>query len=771
MENGIKRSSIKADSHCSISTRPIRAPFAADANATSRFAALFCLRVLLAHESAFDLKRDADDLLAVVGDFLAWPETLVPSIHKALEIDKVTDVKARASKRLSPRQVVEACAFGNHNRNRSGFSDAFFHVYRSRTREVKEMIRCAASELEHAIEEVRDPVFANIGMLAELVHLSPAEDAVLTFAVTKTYSGSFRQLLALINTGNNLEGQRILASGLNVPHDTLTSALKARGRLLEYGLITVDHTCRDIDDICKVSEAITSRLTSPNASIPELVSQFIDEAPSGTLAVDDFPHMEEDFCHLLGYIKSAAATRDQGVNILLYGKPGTGKTEFARLLTKEAGLRLYEVASADTYGDAPSSRERYASLRISQQFLGELKDVAMLFDEAEDVFGFGEDILLGGMPGRSSAGRGRNTSKAWVNRLLETNSIPTIWVTNSIGQMDEAYLRRFRYHLEFRTPPTRVRTGIARKYLEPLALNETFIADLVRREHFTPAQLESAATFARAASDGDPGKMEMLVLRQLRNSNQAVGRGPKPGPSRKPADYSLEFINVAAPNSVDGLVNSLSRMNAGSLLFHGASGTGKTSLAEYISDRLGRPLKLKTASDLLSKWVGETEQLIAESFREAEREQAILFIDEADSFLRDRRHAERTWEVSQVNELLQQMERFNGILICATNLFGDMDTAVLRRFALKVEFLPLNRDQRLAMFTCLSSDGTPVEVSPRIANRLASLSQLTPGDFALVKRQLELLGISATVDDFMAHLEAEHCLKASHGEGNRIGFL
>lgn len=79
---------------------------------------------------------------------------------------------------------------------------------------------------------------------------------------------------------------------------------------------------------------------------------------------------------------------------------------------------------------------------------------------------------------------------------------------------------------------------------------------------------------------------------------------------------------------------------------------------------------------------------IASAFSEAERDNAVLLIDEVDSFLRDRRDAKASWEVTQVNEMLTQMEQFQGVLIASTNLIEGFDQAALRRFDLKLLIRP-----------------------------------------------------------------------------------
>ena len=100
----------------------------------------------------------------------------------------------------------------------------------------------------------------------------------------------------------------------------------------------------------------------------------------------------------------------------------------------------------------------------------------------------------------------------------------------------------------------------------------------------------------------------------------------------------------------------------------------------------------------MSPYVGETKRNIARLFNTLDAEHSILLLDEVDSLLRDRTQAQRSWELTQVNELLQQMERFNGIFIAATNLMTQLDTAALRRFDFKLEFRPLSEAQRLSLF-------------------------------------------------------------------------
>jgi SpoVK/Ycf46/Vps4 family AAA+-type ATPase len=231
------------------------------------------------------------------------------------------------------------------------------------------------------------------------------------------------------------------------------------------------------------------------------------------------------------------------------------------------------------------------------------------------------------------------------------------------------------------------------------------------------------------------------------------------------------MLNVESRYELPRVIAALKARGHGCLCFHGAPGTGKTALAEHLAQQLERPLMIRRASDLVSKFVGETEQQMAAMFREAEAEKAVLLLDEADSFLQDRRGAQRTYEVTEVNEMLQGMERFAGIFICTTNLMDSIDQAALRRFTFKIRFKPLTAVQRETMFVveALAGDATRLDVA--LAARLAKLDQLCPGDFAAVKRQVEILAEALEPQEFMAQLEAEHRIKPEVREARGIGFV
>ena len=290
------------------------------------------------------------------------------------------------------------------------------------------------------------------------------------------------------------------------------------------------------------------------------------------------------------------------------------------------------------------------------------------------------------------------------------------------------------------------------------------------RRGLTPAQIRTAVRFAQLANH-EAGDFEALIHRQLGNADKALGSGGERGARPVVTGYSLSLLTVESRFQVPRIVQALQRRGHGSLCFHGAPGTGKTALAEHIAQALQRPLMIRQTSDIASKYVGETEQNMARMFDEAQTEDAVLLLDEADSFLRSRRLAERHYEVSEVNEMLQGMERFAGVFICTTNLFDDLDEAALRRFTFKLRFHELKREQRERMFVAEALGGESHKLSDEQRARLAALDQLVPGDFAAVKRQVEILGEAFDPDEFLSQLEGEHRVKPEVRQRRGIGFV
>jgi AAA+ superfamily predicted ATPase len=145
------------------------------------------------------------------------------------------------------------------------------------------------------------------------------------------------------------------------------------------------------------------------------------------------------------------------------------------------------------------------------------------------------------------------------------------------------------------------------------------------------------------------------------------------------------------------------------LLFFGPPGTGKTACAEALAHELGRPLIVADYSKIQNCFIGVTEKNIVRIFQEAQRKNAVLFWDEADAMLYDRDDTSRNWEVRDVNVILQEIERFAGVCILATNRRQNLDKALARRISMQVEFpRPQTAVERLRIWQAILPPQLPL---------------------------------------------------------------
>ena len=267
-------------------------------------------------------------------------------------------------------------------------------------------------------------------------------------------------------------------------------------------------------------------------------------------------------------------------------------------------------------------------------------------------------------------------------------------------------------------------------------------------------------------ADTDVARRENFLKRQIRSGCRAMDM-PEPRFNRvESTTYDAAYLNLNAAYPIEKIISSLRQHREGKLCFYGRSGTGKTALGHHIASALDRELIVKSASDVLSMWVGGTEKNIAAMFREAEDAGAVLLLDEADTLMRDRGRAERSWEASQVNEFLARMEAYSGIFICTTNLFRDLDQALLRRFTFKIEFLAMTPEQRARMLAVEFAGSMPEHDA-----RHRALDGLTPGDVANVKRQVTLMDAPGSSSALVDLLTSEISLREGEGARRQIGFM
>lgn len=241
------------------------------------------------------------------------------------------------------------------------------------------------------------------------------------------------------------------------------------------------------------------------------------------------------------------------------------------------------------------------------------------------------------------------------------------------------------------------------------------------------------------------------------------------------SSYDLSVLNTSIPAQeiVEMVQNAIvnDRKSQGKekgirILFYGLSGTGKTNLAHYIVESLGKGIITKNASDILGMYVGESEKNIANAFEEAKKQKKILLFDEVDSFFRERSYASQIWEITQVNEFLTQMEKFEGIVICTTNLRNIMDKAMQRRFHIMVEFKALEDE---GVESLLGKYFPHFDFNEEDIRRISRYQSATPGDFGNLSSRLRFMNQEKVTETYISD---ELCKMQEEKEYDkrRIGF-
>ena len=609
----------------------------------------------------------------------------------------------------------------------------------------KSKISCELKELEH-----------NLNLLQENLGLNETEKEILRFVAIMYNYEVVSNACDLLGELNTRQAIKAISKILKLKFSDVQNAFRKDGVFARTSILKIDSYGRSLRSKTDViNNSFMCDLFVECKSIDEIFESAIKPCSKTNLTTKNYPHIKEDVKILLSFLKNAIRKKQKGVNVLLYGSAGTGKTEFSKAVASELNLKLYEVAYDDGDGYA-NEYQRIRSYCLAQSVLSAGSNLLM-YDEAEDIFNTKNDEK-------------RQYGKAFINRSLETNEVSTIWITNNILDMDEAVVRRFNLAIEIGIPTEDVRAKIIKKYSENLIDNK-LIKKLAKNDFIAPALISNASVVVSNLNTKDKNK---AFERVINNTLKAQGYGEIKKDVKKkkvktkddlPSSYDPNFVNTDC--DLNELMLGIKASKSARICLYGVPGTGKSAYAKFIAKSLRKPIIIKKGSDLLSMWVGGNEQNIAEAFKEAKDKKAVLVFDEVDSFLQDRSSVSHNWEITLVNEMLVQMESFDGIFIATTNLIDNLDKACLRRFDLKLEFGYLLPEQARNLFKkeCAL---LKVKFDENTAKKVSNLGLLAPGDFASVRRQAKFRPIKNS-DDFCHRLELEVALK-NEEKSVKIGF-
>lgn len=463
------------------------------------------------------------------------------------------------------------------------------------------------------------------------------------------------------------------------------------------------------------------------------------------------------------------------VSILLYGKPGSGKTEFAKSLIQSCGKKILIFKNEAEY----SKRDNVLS-RLNCLLSLKRDDTVLIVDEADTLLRTNSFSFFGH--------ESTSETKGLINKMLEESKNKVIWIVNHVNQMEDSTRRRFTVSCKFESMSPELLQNIAEKKLQTINLDEPVqkkILDLFGTYHITGTSVDNVVKAINSLKNSETDNEGIVRnVELILQENSLLLNGNKKMRDKVSDSYDSSILNCSEPaekilrmikNATSFAEKNISMKNNSSsgirMLFYGLSGTGKTEFARYIAQQLNKKILLKRASDILSKWVGDNEQNIKNAFEEAAANDQILLFDEADTFFSDRNQAHSSWERTMVNEFLTQMEEFPGILICTTNLRNIMDPAMLRQFHITSEFKALNCD---GIKQLLEKYFASYKFNQKQIMELCDFNSVTPGDFGRLASKIRFMDSEEISEqliiDELCSIQKEKMESENYCQKRKIGF-
>lgn len=618
----------------------------------------------------------------------------------------------------------------------------FKNCIKNKNETINKIITTYTSILKNEYDKLKNVQNSTIENLLitiqKIFNLSDIEKEVLGVIVRNEINTTFNFCLNQFNINfcpNSII--KIVTTNLKNNNKIVSSIYKLR----ELGLLSYDSISNDIKDLFYDDSDISRK---------KFYEKIIGVNLKTELNIHDFNHLKNELNIVKTIIKNSIDKKEKGINILLYGAVGTGKTELAKVVAKSLKIPIYEVICKDKDGDEASRYDRLANLKLKNSLFKNTKTKQIiLFDEAEDLF---TDTLF----------NTKTVSKLFVNKLLEENETPIIWITNDIYNMDKAYLRRFTYSVKF----DELKEDIQAKFLKKEFKKNNFkisnkkILELCTKYDLASATITNSIKLIRLTNSTND-KFEDFLKNHMTLLNEGCDIQEKTDQHNNSKNYDISLVNTDFNiKDLSKKIKNTDKLNF-SLCLYGEAGTGKSEYAKQLANNLGLKVVFKKASDLISMYVGETEQNIAKAFKEAKDKKALLIFDEADSFLQSRKNAEKSWEITQVNEMLTWMESHPYPFVCTTNFMDSLDEASLRRFTFKIKFNYMTAEQVKQGFKHFFDKTVDID--------FANIKGLTAGDFATVKKKIDFLGTN-DIKELKMMLEDEVKVKKSKELTNSIGF-
>lgn len=624
--------------------------------------------------------------------------------------------------------------------------------------------------------------------LAQSAALSPVEEAIFELSIAMRVFQIMHKAVEIWGSLNRGDLPHALSALLNVSMDEALAACHPQSTLWKSGIVRLNrHGFEFMNAVLHVPRTLAENIAYHQGPPQTILSHMAQPLRPSSLNLEDFAHIESHTrlpqAWLAGVLDAARRGEVAG-HMLVSGDAGLGKTEWVGALLLNASTQTMAMVAVNDLGQPLTGEDRLMHLRMLLRMMRSTERGVILFDEADDVFRPPGNLRGSG----DSESVSMDNHRASLNFLLEDSRIPVVWIMNRPEILDPAVLRRFDVVIAFEGIPESVRTKLIQARFQhrlempnecapkssdiPAQQLESEHKRWARVESLTPALIDRLGRVSERALHAGLVMDEDLYrhwLRQRLPGKATQHLKGNPGQSANGNAFNTAFTGAFDPEAWGAsqvnasvnlieLVEGIRKAGSARLALCGAPGTGKTAFARALARLLDKPLLERRASDLLSAYVGETEQRISAAFDQAGEDNAVLFIDEVDGLLANREHAVRNWEVTQVNELLEQLGEFDGVVVVATNRLEAMDPAALRRLDIKIQFEALRPEQIRQGFSSLCNS-IAVDCREEDLHHVSQLSGVTPGDFACIARRLRFASTASTAKELIRLLQEELAFK------------